>query len=57
LRPFDLIWKACRRYAKQAERRHLDSQYEGGYRRLPEDPVVAEAQANMSAQILEQEQW
>jgi len=55
--PFDLIRKACRRHAERAERRHRDSQYEGGYRRLPEDPVVAEAQANMSAQILEQEQW
>jgi len=55
--PFDLIWKACRRYAQRVERRRLDRQYEEGCRRVPEDPALAEAQTKVIAEILEEERW
>jgi hypothetical protein len=55
LRLLDVISKACRRHAVPVERNRLDRQYEEGYRRLPEDPALAEAQAEMIAEILEEE--
>jgi hypothetical protein len=45
------------RYAERVERERLDRQYEEGYRRMPEDPELAEAQAEMSGEILEEEHW
>jgi hypothetical protein len=52
--PIGLIRKWCRRCREPAERRLLDNQYEEGYCRLPEDALLAGAQASMSAQILDQ---
>jgi len=52
-----VIREACRRYLKRVECEQLDQQYEEGYRRLPEEPVLAEAQAELSAHVLEEEHW
>jgi hypothetical protein len=45
------------RHREAEERERLDRQYELGYRLIPEDLALAGAQAEMIAQILEQEQW
>jgi hypothetical protein len=55
--PFDLIRKACRCHREAVERERPDRQYELGYRLIAEDLALAEAQAEMIAEILEEEQW
>ena len=52
-----VIREACQRYAARAEREQLDRQYEEGYLRLPEETALADAQAEMSPHVLEEEHW
>ncbi len=52
-----VIREACRRYAEERERARLDRAYEEGYRRLPEDTAVGEAQSSLAADVLPEESW
>jgi metal-responsive CopG/Arc/MetJ family transcriptional regulator len=52
-----LIREACRRYVTDERERELDAVYEDGYRRVPEDSSIGQAQAAMAAQVLPEESW
>jgi hypothetical protein len=48
-----LIDRACRFYLESRERkRSLDAIYADGYERVPEKPIVANAQVNLVDQVL-----
>ena len=53
----ELIREACQRYLKQVEYEKMDEVYTEGYRRLPEEPAVGEAQVAMAGQVLSKESW
>ena len=53
----ELIREACQCYLKQAESEELDRLYQEGYERLPEEPMLAEAQIALAAEILPGESW
>jgi len=52
-----LIRAACRDFLRHLRERKLDDLYEEGYRRIPHDPAVGEAQLRMAAEVLPQEDW
>lgn len=52
-----LIREACRRYIEGLERGPLDQAYEEGYRRLPEEPDMGEAQLAMVPEVLREVPW
>lgn len=51
----ELIRQACRYYLNRLEEARLDRIYEEGYRRVPEDPALGEAQIAMLAEVLPEE--
>jgi len=52
-----LIRAACREFLRLLHERKLDEQYVEGYRRIPDDPAVGEAQLRMLAEVLPEEEW
>jgi hypothetical protein len=42
---------------KVLQEEELDREYQEGYRRIPEDPALAEAQASLAGQVLSKETW
>jgi metal-responsive CopG/Arc/MetJ family transcriptional regulator len=52
-----LIREACQRYLRQLREAAQDDAYEQGYRRHPESPVIGEAQAAITAEVLPEEAW
>ncbi len=53
----EVIRAACLRYLKQAEMEELDRIYVAGYKRVPEDPAFAEAQAKLLKDVWPEEKW
>ncbi|MFH0914204.1 MAG: ribbon-helix-helix protein, CopG family [Chloroflexota bacterium] len=53
----ELIRQACQRYLEQAEEEELDRLYQEGYKRIPEEPDIGEAQVKMAGKILSKESW
>jgi metal-responsive CopG/Arc/MetJ family transcriptional regulator len=52
-----VIRRACREYLKRLEEERLDAIYEEGYRRIPEDSSVGEAQVAIAKEMLAEESW
>ena len=52
-----VIREACRTYITQERRRQMSEQYVAGYRRIPEDPALAQAYEIAFAEVLEPEDW
>jgi metal-responsive CopG/Arc/MetJ family transcriptional regulator len=52
-----LIREACQQYLEQIECEELDRLYTEGYKRLPEEPSLGQAQAALANQVLPQEPW
>jgi metal-responsive CopG/Arc/MetJ family transcriptional regulator len=53
----EVIREACQQYLKRMECEELDTVYQEGYRRLPEEPTIGEAQVALASQILSKESW
>lgn len=53
----EVIREACRRYLKALQDEELDRQYQEGYRRVPEEPALAQAQTSLAGQVLSEEIW
>ncbi len=53
----ELIRQACQRYLREVESAELDRLYIEGYRRLPEEPGVGEAQIAVAGKFLPEETW
>jgi metal-responsive CopG/Arc/MetJ family transcriptional regulator len=52
-----LIRRACTEYLRRLREEELDRAYEEGYRRIPEDSSVGDAQVAMARDILPKESW
>ena len=52
-----VIREACRKYVTEERRRQMARQYVEGYRRVPEDPALAEGYAATAAEVLGPEDW
>jgi metal-responsive CopG/Arc/MetJ family transcriptional regulator len=53
----ELIREACQRYLKQVEYEKMDKVYIEGYRRLPEEPIIGEAQVAAAGHVVSEETW
>jgi metal-responsive CopG/Arc/MetJ family transcriptional regulator len=53
----ELIRQACQRYLRQVESEELDSLYQRGYKRLPEESASGETQITLASEILSKELW
>jgi Arc/MetJ-type ribon-helix-helix transcriptional regulator len=53
----EVIREACRRYLAHLENARLDRAYQEGYRRHPEKPGLARAQAALAGSVLPKESW
>ena len=53
----ELIRSACLSYLTRVEQEELDRRYREGYRRIPEEPGLGEAQSALAGQILPGENW
>ncbi len=53
----ELIREACQRYLKQVEYEKMDEVYIEGYKRIPEEPALGEAQVTLAGQVLSEETW
>jgi metal-responsive CopG/Arc/MetJ family transcriptional regulator len=53
----EIIRRACVRYLRQLEYEKMDETYREGYTRFPEDHALAESQASLAGQFLEEENW
>lgn len=53
----ELIRLACQRYLRQLKQDALDARYVKGYEEVPEEPEMAEAQAELAAGMMKKEQW
>ena len=51
----EVIREACRQYLRRSEVGRLEREYAEGYRRLPENPAIAEAMTTMAAALWTQE--
>jgi hypothetical protein len=51
------VLEALRRLKKIMEKERLIEAYESGYRRIPEDPALADALARSAGEALPQEDW
>ncbi len=51
------IRRACRQYLDKVEAEEMDIRYQQGYRRLPDDIGVAEAQILLIGKVLPEESW
>ena len=52
-----VIREACRKYVTEERRRQMAKEYVDGYRRIPEDPALAEGYAALAAEVLPPEDW
>ena len=52
-----LIRRACREYVQRVREEALDDAYERGYRQVPEDDAVGQAQTTIAARTLPEESW
>ena len=52
-----LIREACQQYLEQIEYEELDRLYTEGYKRLPEELSLGQAQVALANQVLPQESW
>jgi metal-responsive CopG/Arc/MetJ family transcriptional regulator len=53
----EIIREACQKMLRTLEEEELDRIYVEGYRRIPDDGEVGEAQLKMAAQVLPPERW
>ncbi len=53
----EFIREACCRYVKALQDEELDREYQEAYRRVPEEPALAEVQASLAGQVLPEETW
>ena len=53
----DLIRRACLRYVEQIRQAKLDSEYERGYREIPDDGALGLVSANLAGSFLCEEDW
>jgi len=53
----ELIREACQRYLKQVQYEKMDKVYTEGYKQIPEEPALGEAQAVLAGQVLSEETW
>ena len=53
----EFIRLACQQYLKQVEYEQMDEVYRKGYERLPEEPLLAESQAALAGQVINEESW
>lgn len=53
----DLIREACQHYLRSIEAHELDTAYQQGYERIPEEAISGEAQLAVMAQVLPVEDW
>jgi len=53
----DVIREACSYYIDQLQVSELDTAYQRGYERIPENGVCPEAQLAVIAQVLPEEEW
>lgn len=53
----ELIREACQQYLRQVEAEALDSLYQEGYEKLPEEAELGEAQIALAGEILPRESW
>ena len=51
------VLEAIRRWKEARKKERLIETYEAGYRRIPEDPALAEAQARPAVDALPEEEW
>lgn len=52
-----LVRQACERLLKQLQDEELDRQYAEGYRRIPDDGMIAETQLKILSEVLPKEDW
>lgn len=52
-----VIREACSRYLAEVETEELDAVYQEGYKRKPEEPILAEAQVKLVGRVLPKETW
>ncbi len=52
-----VIREACREFLRLLRERKLDELYEEGYRRIPDEAAIGEAQLRMAPQVLPKEDW
>ena len=52
-----IIRRACREYVHRVRQEALDDAYERGYRHVPEEKTVGEAQAGLAGRVLPEESW
>lgn len=53
----ELIRQACQHYLRQVESEELDRLYQQGYKKVPEEPELGEAQIALAGEILPKESW
>ncbi len=53
----ELIREACQQYLKQVQYEKMDRLYTEGYKRIPEEPALGEAQSALAGQVLSKESW
>jgi metal-responsive CopG/Arc/MetJ family transcriptional regulator len=52
-----LVRQACERLLKQLQEEEMDRQYVEGYRRIPDDGMIAETQLKIMSEVLPKEDW
>lgn len=53
----ELIRLACQQYLKRIQEEELDRLYEEGYRKIPEETDIGEAQVAMLGEVIKPEDW
>ena len=53
----ELIRLACQQYLKRLQEEELDRLYEEGYKKIPEDTDIGEAQVAVLGEVLGKEAW
>ncbi|MDO8635302.1 MAG: CopG family transcriptional regulator [Dehalococcoidia bacterium] len=53
----ELIRLACQQYLKRLQEEELDRLYEEGYKKIPEDTDIGEAQVAMLSEVIKPEDW
>lgn len=53
----EIIREACRAYLRRVDEARLEEAYVQGYRRLPEETGLGEAQVALTGDVLPPEEW
>jgi metal-responsive CopG/Arc/MetJ family transcriptional regulator len=53
----ELIRYACQKYLRLVEQEEMDRIYQQGYKKIPEQSALGDAQISLSGQILSRESW